>query len=369
MRAVVLRGWALATSALSLALAVLLINGALWLSVRIEPDWLRYRMAGAGFESDITQRIEAAEHDYRQRVVPADVHLCALIGLSGMREGGDLVQLTKLLGGRCRFIGLSGAGGQIDTLAEQTRRLLSGTLRPDVVVIGIAETLLVRPAPPREQAAARWPLLQALRQGDFWGLASQAKASLWFVVRRDDVKGAVEQVLLDWKQNLLTLMKGHATVTRNPLTDPWREMMRMGIPETPLPVTLRREVESFEASGLYAAASYETSRVRPQLEALTTLIRNLRSRGAIVLVALMPEHSLHRSRLPEQAHEALMRGLREAFDAAAPPVLDLRSSVPDEGMADIVHVNGRGRDLINAALAMQIDRLLPRSSPPLMAGR
>ena len=265
---------------LGLAVVALVLNLGLQLSTVMAPGWLPFRLAGAGFENDIVQRIAAAESQYRDGSLRGEKFLCVLIGLSGLRESADLKTMTAASADRCRYLGLSGAGGAIDTLTEQTRRLLDGSLRPDVAVIGITDFLQVKPLPPQPGASEASPWTDAARRGDIRLLAKLAKDGLWFIERRRDVNGAVESALMDGKQTMLRVLGADAVSQLNPLTDPWREMIRLEVPEHASETALRNGIAAYQARALYEPASYERARIRAQTEALNELISKLRARNA-----------------------------------------------------------------------------------------
>ena len=366
MRIAFQRSAALLAVVFGLAAVTLVLNLLLHLSTILAPGWLPLRMAGPGFENDIVQRIAAAESLYRDGSLRDGKYLCALIGLSGLRESADLKTMTRVSVDRCHYIGLSGAGGAIDTLTEQTRRLLEGSLRPDVAVIGITDFLLIKPLPSKPGAGEVSPWADAARRGDVRQLAKLARDGLWFIVRRSDANGAVESVLMDGKQTMLRLLGADAASRHNPLADPWREMIRMEVPEHASDHALRRGVAAYEARTLFEPASYERGRIQLQTEALNELITKLRARGTDVIVALMPEHSLLRARLPAEAMRALRAGLDNGFGANSPPLLDLRDAVPDSGFTDISHVNAAGRTIISRLLAARVNQALPQGGAPLM---
>ncbi|HZE91597.1 MAG TPA: hypothetical protein VE029_07820 [Rhizobacter sp.] len=357
---------------LGLMLTVLALNLLLHLSDKVMPDWLPYRLAGNGFEKDIEQRIEAAQADYHDGVVQADRPLCALLGLSGLREASDLKTMSSTGPVRCRYLGLSGAGGAINTIADQSRELLTGSLRPDVAVIGLSPFLLVKPlasqAPPADTATAQ-DARQSTPHISIAGLRQTLKAArdwLWFVERRQDVNGEAESALQSGKQTLLKLFKAGKTAVRNPLTDPWREMIRLDLPEHPSAAALREGMAAYEARQLFEADSYAPDRIAEQRQALNQFVRELRARGARVVIALMPEYSLFRDRLPKQGADALRAGLQEAFGAEAPLIIDLRDAVPDSGFTNLAHVNQEGRAIVSQRLGGNIAKILQPKQVPLM---
>ena len=168
------------------------------------PDLLPYHMEGAGFTQDISQRVAAAEQQY-----PPDAargrYLCALLGLSTFREACDLGLLTQLTGQKCRFLGLCGAGPSLEDIPDQSASLRAGTLRPDLVVIGINEVHEAKPTAAEAAANARQhvSLEQALLHGDVRNVLKHFRDQLWFFVRRQDVSLETESILLDAKVKIV----------------------------------------------------------------------------------------------------------------------------------------------------------------------
>jgi hypothetical protein len=367
MKASLARFGVLAAIGLGVAAAVVLINLVLHLSTTVAPEWLPYRAAGAGYANDIAQRVESVEQQYQDGRLHDQKYFCALIGLSGLREAIDLKVMAQA-NPNCRYMGLGGAGVAMDTIAEESRSFFTSKLRPDVAVVGIADFLLVKPAPPGAAGADGSPWLAALRDGRVRDLARMARDWLWFVERRRDVNTAVEEVLIVCKLSVLRFLGANAAAQQNPLADPWREMIRNEVPEHASEAALRAGIAGYEARRWYDPASYERQRIQLQAQALNDVVRNLRSRGTNVIVAVMPQHSRLRARLPAVAMNTLKSGMDEAFGASAPPLLDLREAVPDTGFADIAHVNTEGRRIVSQRIAAQIDSVLPRGKPPLMQG-
>lgn len=352
---------------MGLAVVALLLSLVLHASQWFAPNWLPYRLAGRGYEDDIVQRIEAAEAAFRSGKLQDGRHLCAVIGLSGMREAADLKLMTAATDERCRFIGLSGAGGALDTLAEQARRLLSGSLRPDVAVVGVGEFLLIKPVAPKADGDQSSPWVDAMRRGDIRRVAKMVKDGLWFIERRRDVNGTVEAGLIGVKQEMLRLLGSEREAENNPLLDPWREMLRLEVPEHPSATALRVGIAAYEARGAYDPASFASERVRDQSDALNAVVSGLRARGSEVIVVLLPERSELRARIPDEGVQELLRGLREGFGAGAPQVINLRDAVPDSGFTDLTHVNAEGRGIFSRILAARIAEALPKNRRPLMS--
>jgi hypothetical protein len=103
---------------------------------------------------------------------------------------------------------------------------------------------------------------------------------------------------------------------------------------------------------------------REQRESLLGLIRTLQSRGAIVAIILMPEHSELRKRVPAVGLDQLMASLH-SLGANEPTMLDWRDKMDDRVFNDIVHVDQIGRAKFSEMLADTISTLMPKSHPPL----
>jgi hypothetical protein len=99
-------------------------------------DWLPERTTGNGFIEDLRQRVAGALTEYRQGKIDDGQYLCALIGISGVREGLNLQVLTAEARGDWRFLGVAGAGLGIESVETYANLVSDTALRPDVAVVG-----------------------------------------------------------------------------------------------------------------------------------------------------------------------------------------------------------------------------------------
>lgn len=323
--------------------------------------WLPKVTAGTGFLEDNRQRVESAQGEYEQGRIGSDEYLCAIIGLSNIREAVSLKGISDEAGLPCRYLGLGGAGVGMPDFSGQARVLLDSELRPDLVLIGIGPHQLVdtRPKP----SAIHLSFLDSLRRGDFRNAAIAARNEFWFHARRPDISITVDAALLDARAAMFRSFGVHLQESGANHRSPWREMIRAIFAEHFSEATLKEEEQFFADLGVFDRETYTNS---PKASVtLVRLITDFRARGAVVVVVLMPENSRMRKRMPPNIREVVAQPLRQAFGEDMPPVLDLRDTVEDEGFVDLTHLNQRGSAKCGRLIGSKIHTYLP-SHPPLM---
>ncbi|HEY1922412.1 MAG TPA: hypothetical protein VGG44_06575 [Tepidisphaeraceae bacterium] len=346
-----------------LLVAMIAINQVMLSIAHAYPDWLPYHMEGTGFTEDIAQRVAAAEDRY-----PSDAahgqYLCALLGLSSLREASDLQLMTRLTDDKVRLLGLCGAGPSLEDIADQSASLRDSTLHPDLVIIGINEFHQAKPT--AEVAAAnareRVTFTQALMHGDMRDILKPLRDKIWFYQRRQDVSLESESVLLSAKVKIVRAMGARM---ENPTTDPWREMIHLEAPERATAATFHDQMVSYGNRKLFDSSTYDLPVAAEQLHTLTQLISELESRGATVVIVIMPEYSELRDRVPPIAMQRLLASLQK-LGGSAPAVVNFRNALGDDDFSDISHVNVNGRADFSRLLAAKIVEFLPHH-PPLMA--
>jgi hypothetical protein len=324
--------------------------------------WLPRAVAGTGFIEDNRQRVEGAMRYYRDGLVSPDDHLCVIVGISNVREGIDLDTVTAAVGKGWHFLGAAGAGLGIGDVARNGDVVLSSSLRPDLVVLGISlhQLLDSRPKPGHQLHLG---VLDYLRRGDLRNALIAVRDASWSYSRRQDASLAVSGGLLDAREKLframgVTLESGEAA-----RRSPWREMIKSDWPDHFSAATLREEEVFFEGLGAFDPTSYEQS---PRaLGTLVELIRRFQEDGSPVIVMLMPDHPTLSRRIPVEALGALRRRLTQSLSASAPAVLDFRNTVDETGFVDLSHLNQTGRRAFSAVFARQLRDELP-TRPSLM---
>ena len=301
------------------------------------PGWLPKRFFGVDFVKENRFRALAAQAHYREGLVDRNKPLVAILGLSSASEGIVLRDLTTIHEDQTLFLGLAGAGRNIEDVARYAEPLLSTDLRPDLVVFAISPFHLV--------------------DGYVSDFNPIEMFGLWFWVHRGDLRHVFDLNVLAARSRLFQYFDVHSDET---LGDPWNEMVRLGLPENVSEGELVGKIAQYGRRGYYDPVTYANS--QDQVETLVSLIRQFRSRHSRVLVALMPEHSALREQVPVEGFNMLTEALTRAHDGGALPLLDFRDAVSDDGFMDISHMNGEGRTRFSPVLAQAIGEHLPRST-------
>lgn len=346
---VLIAGW--------LVVLLVLINAAMrLLDQPVVLAWLPKATAGTGFTEDNRQRIEAAQKEIEEGQIGSDEYLCAIIGLSNVREAISLKVVSDEAGVPCRYLGLGAAGLGMPDLASQARLLLDSELRPDLVLIGIGPHQLVdtRPKP----GSLDLSFFEAMRRGDLRNAAIALRNGFWFFARRNDVSITLEKALLDARAVIFRSFGVQLQDPRANQHSPWRDMIRAIFEEHFSEATLREEEQFFQDLGVFDWETYVNSHKAPSL--LVRLIQDFRARGSVVVVVLMPENSRLRKRMPPNILDSVTTPLHQAFGADVPLVLDLRDAIEDSGFVDLTHLNQRGSSRCGFLIGAKIRAYLPR---------
>lgn len=320
-------------------------------------SWLPKAIAGTGFLQDNRERIEGAVRECAEGKVGSEEYLCAILGLSNVREAVSLKVVSEEAGLPCRYLGLGAAGMGMPDLAAQARLLLGSELRPDLVLLGIGPHQLVDTRPKPNALHANF--FDLLRRGDLRNAAIEIRNGVWVFARRQDVSITVETALLDARAAMFRWFGVHLQDSAANHRSPWREMIRAIFVEHFSEATLREEEQFFQDLGVFERETYDNS---PKASAsLIGLIQGLRKRGAVVVVVLMPEHSRLRKRMPPNVSTVVTTPLQKAFGAEAPPVLDLRDAVADAGFVDLSHLNPTGAARCGRLIGAKIRDYVPSS--------
>ena len=107
-------------------------------------------------------------------------------------------------------------------------------------------------------------------------------------------------------------------------------------------------LENQRAMGKFDPANYAAD--GPNVRALGRAIGRLKAADVDVVVVMLPEESRSRALLPPKPLDILRDALTSAFGAAAPPILDLSATVPDNEFEDLLHVDEKGRARVTELL-------------------
>ena len=326
--------------AAGILLAVLAVNACLVVFTATSPDWLPRQFFGVDFIADNRQRARAAADWLAAESNAADSTFVAIIGLSSASEGVTLDTLSEQVADGTRVLGLAGGGRNMRDVARYAEPLLATQARPALVVLAISPFHLMDPPSSSDafvRRLARAETLDELR-------------GYWFISRRSDIKYAVDAGIDRLQSSAFTWFDARVTDTR----DPWREVMRMGLPQAAGEADWRNNVARYGERGYYEAENYRLSSEQPSI--LRSLIADLEARGARTLIVLMPEHSRLRAEIPDAPAMSLLT--RAVPDGEAIQIVDLRSAVPDSGFKDISHMNASGRESFGPRFAEAVSRVL-----------
>ncbi|MBL4844358.1 MAG: hypothetical protein JKY65_02425 [Planctomycetes bacterium] len=141
-----------------------------------------------------------------------------------------------------------------------------------------------------------------------------------------------------------------------PAQDPWH----------PAPIKLRDAPRSpagiadhvglSEEQGRFDVANYSPSSAEER--ALQEVVESLIAMSDRVVIALMPEHSTFRVRVPALGEERT-RAVLAKFGGRV-VILDLREAIPDAEFYDSVHLTTKGRGRLSRVLAERLAPNLPR---------
>ena len=326
-------------------LGLFVSNATLVLMSAAYPNWLPRQFFGVDFLADNRRRAEGAALQYVDGLLGDDEPFVIVLGLSSASEGISLAALDEQLGDQARFLGLSGAGRNMQDIARYAHPLLKTNARPAIAVFAINLFHLMDPPPPDE---AVFQNLQRVRT-----IAEVLGG--WLIVRRRDMKYAVDFGIDTVRGSAFEFFGVQPPADENP----WREFMRLGLPQTVNEAQWQNNVSRYGERGYYDATNY--ARSRTQIGIFHEVVAEFIERGTDVVVVLMPEHSRLRARLPDVLTVTLVAPLAERFGEQAPTIVDLRSAVPDSGFKDISHMNPAGRyhfgPLLSDAIAGRLSRI------------
>ena len=349
---------------IALLLSVAILNGLLLLLDKTPAmRWLPARLTGGGFVEDIQQRIAGATEAYRNGSVAGDKYLCVLVGISDLREAADLKILSAEAGNSWRFLGGAGAGPGVSAIQRFADLFINSSLRPDLVVIGLNPVQLLDTILPNriERVAAA-----AKTQNATWynTVVDLLKRSIWVHERRKDISLAAQDLLHVVKAWVLQQF-GVSVAAIDPRS-PWREMIKiMGTDRFPERV-LQNGLVMEDLAGAFKRDTYVNSTESRSI--LYAIARSFRSRGAKVMIVLMPGQSMLESREPPGIYKYIEERIKQDLNDPGIIVKDYRGKVADDGFVDLVHMNPSGSAAFSKLLGQDVGAL-SMSQPPLMSRR
>ncbi len=217
-----------------------------------------------------------------------------------------------------RWLSLFNNGGSMNKIADQADLLEALELRPAWVLIGFNLVMLadeVEPVEPFDLARFAARDFGASPRGVSRAETAPARADLALnkpVSRRP----RRPRRLYRFQTGLLRWFGEQIDVQFSPNPDPWT------VSRPPLPATPSEQLKAWRRFGCFDPRNYSADGT--QARALVQAVRTCRALNACVILIKMPESSVFRSLMPDDAEQRLQTTLETAFDTGTPPVLDLR---------------------------------------------
>jgi hypothetical protein len=389
------RGVAAALAAATLAMAGLSL--AAQAALRQRPSWLSAgdsTMEG-GQDAVVGRRISGAIADLRRGKVSPDVGV--VLGASAVGMAIDPAMLESSGDPRIpgRWLSLYANGANLDDLRGLAELVLGGELRPRLLLLGIHPGLLARSDHYLSDDARLdpKPLLEALAAGRIRDAKDEFLTLMAIPLnaafpQRTRIGHNSRVLVIAAKRRMFARLGLGADSIYAPDRDPWTVRLLMADRG-------QKEEAPREAQGMATASVRELNEgVRFQgrlggavrdkgwsgrgnystggynARSLVAMVGMARERGVETAIVLLPEGSSLRATIPPEAMQCFETTLRDAFGAGAPPVIDLRASIPDDQFHDNIHPDRPGRMAATRMLVEALRGVLPATpAPPSAPGR
>jgi hypothetical protein len=293
-----------------------------WLRDTVAVDWSYYQLFG--------KQVAGVEWQATQRPAQLPARFGALLGASTIQRGPLPRALEAGTGQPWLLLGVGGGTGAFSKIARSLRVLVASGLHPDRIVLGLHPLWLC--LAPREDEPS--PI-----------------DALWFVRHQLQVSNLMYDRMQAAREALSLRLGFGIWAAFVPAADPWHPPVEKPIERAASVAEVRQVLDKHTRLGRFEPDRYR--RDSPQARELAALLRRLRALSPRVSVALMPEHSLYRSHIPERAERVLLDTLHAAGQPDA-DILDLRDSMRDEWFADSYHLTMTGRRALSALLAEKL---------------
>lgn len=301
----------------------------------------------------ITARVAAVERQLASER-PGQPKLAVVVGLSTAREGLDARRFRSDTGDRYRMLNLAASGGSISEMRSYTEPLLSGGLRPDLVLVAVHPSWLagrnlrapLQSAPRLGPSGLSWPALHTY--GLDWRVWLPQHS--WILSNRSAIHAELRKRMLSARARIGTeIGMPLSALVPGAHNDPWVVRSYYGDDHAD-PAFLTTQLRQWEAIGWFDESrlggdAEEAQVIRELLQALQAISKR-------VVLVLMPEATAFQSRVPERGANT-MRQLAASAQPAI-QVLDLRRSLPPSAFRDQVHLNRVGRLQFTALIAERL---------------
>jgi hypothetical protein len=337
----------------SLGLAVLVINFALLAATGRFSRFLvpEHIPMGWNYIEENDARVAGVLAEVAKRELRSTQSLGIYIGKSTARSDIDSATLDANDGLNCRYLGLCGEGAGMQDLGVLACPLFASDLKPFLALVCIHPAFLAGAAPQNPET----PLnpLPSLATGRWREAVVIALHWNWIQGERTNVNHAIRTALYNLRVRVFNDLHLNQDAFCSPDPHPWRPFY----PETPdardPDAEVSKRIRQEEEVGWFDVMQFDKYR-QNTTKVLIDVILGFRSRGAEVVVVLMPETTLIRDRIPTEARRYLEEDLTRAFATATPRLLDFRQSMGDTMFRDHIHLNSAGRKEFSLLLARAI---------------
>jgi len=157
-----------------------------------------------------------------------------------------------------------------------------------------------------------------------------------------------------YTENLIMsdLIKARAWLDLSPKIEPWRPRP-LTLPDRATPEYMQVQMEGFRLHGCFDPQRYLLHR-DAEVGALKELVSQFRDLGTEVILVIMPESFVLRSRVPAEEEQFLIDSMMQGFGAGAPAILNFLDAMPEETFSDYAHLNEAGRAKFSLLLAQAL---------------
>jgi hypothetical protein len=267
-------------------------------------------------------------------------------GMSTTEQGVQLRRLEELRPA-LRWAKVTGEHPSFNNLLEVARRVEREGVQPTRTLLCVHYGMFVGAGRlPSTRAALMARVLSRSDGLNLFGEASRALSLSWLGNNRQATVNAVETRLGAVRERWLRSWGQPSDAIYPHLADPFADVVNVRTARQREAWQGRIELARKRGWGEPAAYSADSAEGR----ALTELVNLLGQRPGLVVV-LLPERSVLRDLIPEDAASAALHGaLRAARVSMPPPVLDLRAALSDADFVDEAHPTGPGSARLSTAL-------------------
>jgi hypothetical protein len=332
-------------AALCIGAALASLDIFLGLALGVKPAWLPASIA-SGLLTSFGSRLARVEQ-LKQAGDVEDSRLVVITGLSPVRNGLDPVLLKASDPLHRDWLVLGAQGRTFATLEVYARMIADSQLRPINVVLGITPAMLHHDDHAVPQDAAPAKLIRHLRHGQINHAALDCS---WLYRNRDELADGGTLLLYEAARETRSALHLAMSATYPPEKDPWSSWAD----------TMQSRADNWQMNVQWQGHQQllvpeQFQSVERQVNALRTMVRQLRANGSQVVFVLVPQTMRLRTIEPPIVAQRFAEALSVVGDEQPVKLIDLRGAIPDDFFWDDAHLNPQGRYL----LSTQLPSLLP----------